>query len=632
MPVHWFSFSHGDRPPARGVPGAFRVKQLVRLTSFRRLASLLRADRDWSFVIVAAAIGLLMGTVAMAFIIPLHWLEELFASAPPETLYWLVPLLPAAGGLATGLVMYLMSGGAVSPSVSGVLYAIHRGKSKLPLRDGVQKWIGSTLTLGSGGSAGAEGPIVTIGSVIGSSVARLLKLSPQNTATLLGCGAAAGIASVFNAPIAGIFFVLEVLLRDFSLRTFTPIVIASVISAVWTQTVLGTNEPLFGVGRDFFAREGLQFTVAEVPNYILLGIVCGLSAWLFVKVVFLITNLYSRWNIHPVLKPMTGGLMLGVLGAGYLVFVGPGVPDFYGNGYPVINALLDPSSAYYGGNGNAVDDGQTLSMALLATLVMLAILKAVATGLTIGSGGAGGLFAPSLLLGAATGGAMGIVVNMLGWFPAAPPAYYALVGMAAMLAATTHAPLTGILVVYELTQRYEIILPIMLAAVIATIVSRLISRDSIYTAQLSQLGVRIGTMSDLTLLRQLSVNDVPLTPAVEVHPDESAQRLIDLAEKHAVGDFVVVDERRQYLGMVIGGDLREALVYREAIPLLQVNELQRSNLPTVQPDESLDLVLDKFSRHDVQALPVINESAGTVTGLITRGRLMRLYQRRLAED
>ncbi len=302
------------------------------------------------------------------------------------------------------------------------------------------------------------------------------------------------------------------------------------------------------------------------------------------------------------------------------------MPEFYGNGYPAVRSLLDRS--FY------LDDAGQLKSAgyLLLGLVSLAILKPMATCLTIGSGGSGGFFAPSLLIGAAVGGAFGTVVAALHWGDAASPAQYAVVGMAAMVAAVLHAPLTAILIVYEITQTYEIILPLMFAAVISTVSARLISRQSMYTRQLARLGVRVGAATDLTILRRLSVEDVPMLPPIQVRPDESGQRLLELTEQHAVGDVVVVDEHDHYVGMVTHSDLRAALVYREAIPLLQVHELQRSDLPRVSMHETLDVVLDKFSRHDVHSLAVVDESSGAVRGLITRSSLMQRYQAALQRD
>ena len=587
----------------------------------RRISATLGFERDWYLILLAAVIGTLTAYVALAFMKTIHFLEKVAVNIPSAALWWLIPLVPMVGALLAGTTVYFLANEARGHGVPEVMHAIHRNKSRIKLRVAIAKWVSAICTIGSGGSAGAEGPIVQIGSAVGSKLGQLLRMNPQNTGTLLGCGAAAGIASVFNAPIAGIFFVLEILLRDFSLRTFTPIVIASVFSAVCTQAVLGENEAIFAVAADFNVG---AFNAVEIPNYLMLGVVCGLVAMAFIKALYWTEDAYAKIKLHPILKPVTGAAMLGLIGLGYVWLNrdGPKIPPFFSNGYPVIKELL--SLDYYTGDGAGT---------LLWGLIALCVMKMLATCLTIGSGGSGGVFAPSLLLGAGAGGAFGTLVDSLNWFPHASPAHYALVGMAAVVAATTHAPLTAILIVYEITGSYEIILPLMLAAVISTIVSRLVSRQSIYTLKLARRGVRIGGMSDLTLLRCLSVEDVPLVPPVVVHPNESVQRLLDLSEQHAVTDFVVVDEHDHYAGLVTAADLKAALLYREAIPLLQVNELQRSDLPTVAFDETLDLVLDKFSKFDVQSLAVIDEAKdGSMLGLITRDRLMRQYQQALNKD
>jgi CIC family chloride channel protein len=601
----------------------------------KRIVAKLGLEREWHLVAMAAAIGLVMGGVATAFILPIRAIERWAESADFSLLLWLVPVAPVIGALLASVAMRAAKGHESVPGISSVIYSIHRQKSRIPLSVAARKWIASTLTIASGGSAGAEGPIATIGSAIGSWVARLARIDPQNVGTMLGCGAAAGIASVFNAPIAGIFFVLEILLRDFSLRTFTPIVIASVVSAAWTRTILGEMDPLFLVAPDFF-REGYQFTMIDIPAYLVLGVVCGLVAVAFIRGLIITESLFDRLKAPSLLKPGIGAAMLGVLGVAFLLlFKGqpggyesvPALPPFYGNGYPVIKMLLSPS--FYADRNPFADSALGIAGIVLAIVA----LKGVATCLTIGSGGSGGLFAPSLLLGAAVGGCLGQIVNMLGVYPAASPAHFALVGMAAMVAATAHAPLTGILIVYEVTLKYELILPLMLTAVISTVVGRLLYRDSVYTFKLTQMGVRIGAMSDLTFLRRLSVQDVPLAAPVLVRMDESAQRLLELSERHLVRDFVVVDNQERYAGMVTGDDLSAALVYREAVPLLQVRDLQRSDLPTVTTDESLDVVLDKFSRHDVQSLAVLDTSNNArVRGMITRARLMQRYQAALAMD
>jgi len=593
----------------------------------KALSTKLGFERDWYLIIIAAFIGLVMSGVAMAFILPLRWIEHRAEGADPALFWWLVPVVPVVGAFLAGIVHYVIPAGSEGPGVTKVMYAIHRRKAKLPWHLGLRKWVASTLTIGSGGSAGAEGPIVTIGSVIGSGIGQLLRSSPQNTATLLGCGAAAGLASVFNAPIAGVFFVMEILLRDFSLRTFTPIVIASVISAAVTQAVLG-NDALFATGADFSIG---AFHWTELPNYLILGLLCGVAAAMFIRGLYFASDQFSRLPVHPVLRPAIGAMFLGLLGLAALKLTASDtlMVPFYGNGYPTIKALLSSDMYYEDVTHTILSPARTLFL----FLVVLGLLKGLSTCLTIGSGGAGGMFAPSMLLGAALGGAFGYVAGSVGWFPNANPAHYAVVGMAAMVAATTHAPLTAILIVYEITQSYEVILPLMLAAVISTIVARLVYRENVYTVRLTDQGVRVGAMSDHTILRRLTVQDVPLVAPVFVHPGNSAQRLLELTEKMSVSDFIVTDRSDRYLGLVTGGDLKEALLYREAIPLLQVEELQRSDLPTVRADETLDVVLDKFSSHDVHSLAVLDDSGDRrVLGLITRSRLMQRYQRALDED
>jgi CIC family chloride channel protein len=605
-----------------------------------RISTRLGFGREWWMLAVAAGVGLFMGVAALAFIRPIQALEhaaEDLGFEQPGLVLWLLPFVPLGGALLTGILNQLLPTEFKGHGVSNVIFSVSRRQSRLRLRLLARQWIGSTLTIGSGGSAGPEGPIVTIGAVIGSNLARLLRLDAKSGTTLLGCGAAAGLASVFNAPLAGIFFVLEVLLRDFSLRTFTPIVVAAVLAAATTQTIIGSNQPIFGVGPEFFGDNDVPFTIGMAPFFAMLGVASGLVAVAFTRSLQVSESLFKRLPIASMLRPAAGGLLLGLLGLGYMLAIGPDifgregdpVPPFFGNGYLVIYRLLEPDF-YQAVPGSLLEKGWLL---LLAALAMWAGLKIVATSLTIGSGGAGGLFAPSLVLGAIVGSVFGVAVANTGWFPEANPAHFALVGMAAMVAATTHAPMTGVMLVYEITQTYSLIVPLMLCAVLSVIVGRLLSRDSVYTAELAAAGIRLGSTTDLTLLRQLTVRDVPLMPPVTVRPGDSGQRLLELSERFAVSDFVVVDERDNYLGMVTGSDLQAALVFREAIPLLQVEEIERTDLPSVVLDDTLDVALDRFSGHDAASLAVVSHrDGGRVIGVLTRTRLMREYQHALADS
>ena len=593
----------------------------------RRIGLGLGFDRDWYLYIVAGLIGVFMGLAAVGFILPLRQTEHLAAMLQGSESLWILVLLgPAAGGLITGILIKLLNTEGVGPGVTSVIYAVQRKKGRLSWRIGLRKWLASTATIASGGSAGAEGPIVTIGAVVGSTIAKILGTGSQHTGTLLGCGAAAGLASVFNAPIAGIFFVMEILLRDFSMKTFTPIVIAAVVSSATTQGILG-DAALFEVGEGFFG-DGLAFSVTQIPTYLVLGLACGLLGAFFVRSLDLSERFFSALSVPIYVCPFIGALLLGVLGfAIFWLTSSDTVPKFYGNGYPMIDSIINPSTYFTNVQDSILKDAAPLLLGLAG----LALIKIVATSITVGSGGAGGLFAPSLFIGAATGGCIGYMAHYFGWFPNTSPAYFALVGMAAMVAATTHAPLTAILIVYEVTQSYDVILPLMFAAVVSTVVARFVCKDSVYTFKLSRMGVRMGALSDLTVLRRLTPEDVLINQASIVKQTDSAQTLVDLMETTGTSDFVVVDEHDKYCGMVTSSDLRAALVYREAIPLLQVSELQRSDLPTVSNDETLDVVLDKFSRSDVQSL-VLVKMHGEISGLITRANLMKRYQTALNQD
>ena len=596
-------------------------------SNLRRMGIRFGFERDWYLYLVAALIGLFMGFAAVLFIWPLRQSEFIGEQLQGSSnLFWLILLGPSVGGLITGVLIAWLKHEGVGPGVTAVIYAVQRKKGRLSLKIGLRKWLASTATIALGGSAGAEGPIVTIGAVVGSNLSKVLGTGTQHTGTLLGCGAAAGLASVFNAPIAGIFFVMELILRDFSLKTFTPIVIAAVVSSATTQGLLG-DAAIFDVGDNFF-HEGLQFSITQIPVYLVLGLVCGLLGATFIKTLDYTERAFVATKLPIMARPFVGAIVLGIIGiTAYTLSGSQALPEFYGNGYPVIKTLLDPTTYF----ANAETGELQNAMPFLSGLILLALVKLVATCVTVGSGGAGGLFAPSLLIGAASGGCIGFAVHYFGWFPETSPAYFALVGMAAMVAATTHAPLTAILIVYEVTQSYEVILPLMFAAVVGTIVARLVSKDSVYTFKLSRLGVRMGAMSDLTILRRLTSQDVPLKEAIPVLESDSAQKLLELMEKTGASDFVVTDVGGHYAGMVVSDDFREALVYRESIPLLQVSELRRCDLPTVSPEETLDIVLDKFSRSDVQSLVVVDDS-DQITGLITRSSLMARYQKALDAD
>ncbi|MHC4234571.1 MAG: chloride channel protein [Planctomycetota bacterium] len=530
---------------------------------------------------------------------------------------YMLILLPALGALAVGFIVRYFAREAKGHGVPEVMDAIHRHGGVIRPRVSLAKAVASALTIGSGGSAGTEGPIIQIGAAIGSTFGQLLRVTRRQMGVLVACGVAGGIAAIFNAPIAGVLFALEIFLRDFSFRTFSPVVFASVLSCSVTHYIRPEDVGIFEVAT--LQRAQYVFDGSELPFYLGLGVVCAVVAVVFIRALYFTEDLTDRIPLPGQFKPLLGAILLGGLGMAYWWLPGVlaephRVPPFFGNGYPVIEQAI---------GDNLFDFGTSLLLAVCA-------LKILATCFTLGFGGSGGIFAPSLLMGAAVGGAFGLGLYSLGWIEAASVTAYALVGMAALVAGTTHAPLTAIVILYELTRQPLVILPVMFAAIVATSGAQLLFRDSIYTLKLRRRGVRLGTLADLTILKRITVEDVDTRAAPIVQLHDPLQKLLDAAAEHDVVNFVVVDDQGVYQGLVVADDLKTALLQPEAVPLLLVDELMRTGVPTVHRQESLDSVLDKFARAQVPALAIgSDKDEAHVERLITHQAVIDRYQQEL---
>lgn len=603
-------------------------------TRVLRAVSRLWATPERLLTTLAIIIGVVTGLGAVLFSALVSYGEAFYFEHVGHGLrerglfVWLLPLLPMSGALLVGLITYFFAPEAEGHGVPEVMYAMARKGGRIRPRVAGAKAVASALTIGSGGSAGTEGPIIQIGAAIGSGFGQWLRMNLNDIRVLIGCGAAAGIASIFNAPIAGVLFAVEVLLRDVSLRSFVPIIISAVLSTTVTQAWAGAqNEALFPIKTKMFSAEPVfQFAPQEFINYAVLGVVCGLVAVGFVKLLYASEDLFRKIPLHRILRPVLGAALLGGLALGSDGLGGaerPGLhegdpPSIMGNGYPIIEQTLDPDT--YAGEG-----AWTVRL-----LLVLLLAKMVATSLTLGSGGSGGVFAPSLFIGATVGGAFGMLVREIPIFSEVSPGAYALVGMAAVVASTIHAPLTATLILFELTRDYKVIVPIMLAAVVGLAVSQWIEPASIYTMKLRRRGVRIAG-AEQRLLQRIAVRDVPRLRAPVVTPTDPVDKLVRLMRTTTANDFVVVDASGKLAGMVLGDDLRTMLLESEAMPLLTVSDIMRDDIPAVQLDETLDVVLDKFSGRPMQSLPVIDPSDPQyVTELITRTAVMTRYHQTLA--
>ncbi len=525
---------------------------------------------------------------------------------------YMLILLPTIGAILVGIITSTFASEAKGHGVPEVMDALCRKGGKIRPRVAFAKAISSALTISSGGSAGTEGPIVQIGAAIGSSVGQVLGIKRHQMNTLVACGVAGGIAAIFNAPIAGVLFALEIFLRDFSFRTFSPIVFASVISTSLTHALRPDEGGIFEVVNP----ELYTFRGAELPYYLVLGVFCAIASVAFIRILYFAEDVADKVKIPNTLKPAVGGALLGLLGIAYVSIRHPDlVPEFYSNGYPLIRQAIGPDLISVG----------------LWTLVGLGFLKGLATTFTLGSGGSGGIFAPSLFMGACLGGAFGIAMHKLGLIEETSASAYAIVGMAALVAGTTHAPLTAIVMLYELTRQPRVILPIMFAAIVTTSMAQYLLRESIYTLKLVRRGIRIGRVADATILRRLHADQVPTVPAPLVRPDAPLQQLLRMAEDYQSPDFVVVDEDGKYTGIVVAEDIKTALLQPEAVPLLVVAELARPAVPCIHPSDTLDSVLDKFARLRVNALPVTGQD-DVIRSMITRHAVMDVYQQALDEQ
>jgi CIC family chloride channel protein len=566
--------------------------------------------------------GMTIALAALAFILPIRAADRALEHGLSGDVTQAVALaigVPVVGALLAATVLVLLPVRVRGHGITQVLYAINRSQSAIPFRVAVRQWIGSTFTISSGGSAGPEGPIVTIGATLGSGASRLLELDRPATTTLLGCGAAAGIASVFAAPLTGIFFVLEVLLRDFSLRTFTPIVVSSVLSFATIRAVLGDADPVFGETTEVMSKIGAEISVGAVPLLAMLALMCAGGAALFIHSIEWTESFFLKLRMPRILKPALGALVLGVGAALWIVVAGKGsLPPFLGSGYTAISELLQ---------GPILKSPPTIAVAALLMFWFLA--KVVATACTLGSGGAGGLFAPALMAGASLGAAVGCMGAELGLGQPSPAAC-ALVGMGCMVAATTHAPLAGAMLVYELSHNETIILPALLCTVVATLAGRALYPYSMYTAPLAAMGIRHGEMGDMTILRRMTVGDLGPTPPVCIDPGASASMLMALAEEQGVREVVVADDKGRAIGIVTAADLQSILVYREAARALTVADVTRRDMPTTWPDESLDVVLQKLAARDVETLVVLERRGSPyMIGIITRDQVVRAYDEAL---
>ena len=551
--------------------------------------------------LLAALTGAVVALLTWLFLSGIKALQSLFylgGSYMENDLGYAVVLVPAVGGLLAGFIIRYGWSGARGHGTPLVMEAMVAGQARLGTRQALTKGLAAATCIGSGFSLGRVGPMVLMAATFGSEVGQRFRLSVKQTRVMLGCGTAAAITTAFNAPLGGALFAIELILSQFRTRSFIPLMVASVTATAVARGLKG----------DLAAFQDLPVyklnSPLEYPLYIGLGLLAGLGAVGFIRLLYAIDTLSERLAEIPLpVQTMLGGLAVGGIAYSF--------PHILGNGFDISENILN---------------GEYLPLMLVSLLA----LKVLATSISIGSGGSGGVFTPSLFLGAALGGAYGHAVGGLDF--TASPGAYALVGMAAFIAATTRATLTAIVLLFEMSgSNYEIILPLMLACVVADGVCYVFSEHTIYTAKLARKGISYDMGAGQDLMRMIQVREAMTRQVMTLTSDTPLELAITLVEETGHMSFPIV-ECGALVGIITWSDLHRAVGQGERHRL--VGDYLTRDMVTVTPYDTLTTALDRLGSREVSHLPVVEPgNAQHLAGFITKGDILRAYnRRRLAEQ
>jgi CIC family chloride channel protein len=557
-------------------------------------------------IVMAALVGAVAAVGAVLFRFMIAGAETMFWGSARGNLeaiaampWWLKLVLPALGGLLIAPIVVRFAPEARGSGIPEVIESVALHGGAVRARVAPLKALAAAVCIGSGGSAGREGPIVHIGASIGSLLGHWMSLSVKQVRTLVGCGAAGGIAATFNTPFAGALFAVEVVLGDLGSAKISPIVIASVVATVLSRRMT-----------DDFP----QIQVPDITNevhplsagpYLMVGLACALLSAVFIKMLVHGWALAAKWKYSPYLLPAFGGLVVGAIGIA--------LPHVYGVGYQTLNAVLN--------------DELTIGL-----LLLVLVAKLVATAATLTTGGSGGVFAPSLFLGAVMGSIVGQFVQQ--YLPGldVTPAVCALVGMGAVVAATTRAPISGVLMIFELTRDYDTIVPLMTACIPAVLISAVLHKDSIYIARLTSRGVTLRSRGELNLLRGLRVSDAMKKRVESVGPETPLSTLLDKLLENSAPLIWVSSADGRLRGAIPAHNLQIALVEREVLlELLVAQDVMNPVGVTVHPDDDLGMVMKLFDDGDHEILPVVDRATGRVVGDLHRGDIIEAYNQELAQ-
>jgi len=505
-----------------------------------------------------------------------------------------IVLIPAVGGLLVAPITTYLAPETKGHGVPELMMAIRTKKGLLRPHTALMKLVASAITITSGGSAGREGPIVLIGGGIGSTLARVFKLTPGRTRRIIACGCAAAIAVVFSAPVAGSIFAVEIIIGDFAVRSFASVLFSAVAGSFVGWYFLGSSPsftvPAYGI-----------VTPIEFGLFLLLGVLAAGVALAFTSTLYSMDRFFEhRVRIPPVLKPALGGLLVGIIAIW--------APQVMGVGYDYINEVLTSEHVVW-------------------LLLGLVVLKLLATSFTLGSGASGGIMSPSLFMGAMLGTSFGMLAERTLKYPLAHPGAYGLVGMAAVFAAAAQAPFTSIMLIFEMTRDYNIVVPVMSGVVVATVIYHHFSRTSIYTQKLFKRGVRYRVAHDVNVLEEITVGEIMHEGVETIHQDMPYDEAYHMVFTSHHNGFPVVDNDGHLVGIITEGDFgRHMLTGTTRAHEVKLKEIMCTHVKTVYPDTPVWEVHQLFDQLRFGRFPVVSrDNPREIVGIVTRSDLIHAY-------
>jgi CIC family chloride channel protein len=563
-------------------------------------------------LILSILVGLASGIVAMLIKNSVHFIQYLLAKGSQFEYYeYLFLIFPLVGILITVTIIRFVIRRPVRAGIPNTLYAISKQNGNIPKHNAFSSIITSAFTVGFGGSSGLEAPTVITSAAVGSNIGSIARMNYKTKTLLIGCAAAGSLAAIFNAPIAAIVFAIEVIMLDLTTALLIPLLLASISATITSKLLIG-DDVLF----HFDLHD--QFLIRDLPFYIMLGIVTGLLSMYFTKIYFFTVRSFEKLK-KKYHRALIGGLMVGIL-----IFV---FPSLAGEGYDAINALINGDSSKIVEN-TVFQHLENNTYFIVLFLLAIVLFKVIATAVTLGSGGVGGVFAPSLFIGSTLGFTFANIFNQLGWKDLSE-SNFTLVGMAGMMAGVLHAPLTAIFLIAEITGGYELFIPLMTTAAISFITVKLFLPHSLYTRELAKRGELITHHKDQAVLTLMKLESEIEKDFAVVNPDQTLGDMVKIVARSSRNLFPVVDEDGILLGVVTLDDIRHLMFDQEHYDTTHVEELMNVPDEFISIEENMDAVMQKFEQTGAWNLPVVRD--GKYEGFVSKSKLFNAYRKLLVE-